>query len=413
MKDKIIINSHCHIFNYDCLPQVFQSRYLKGFNHPTFLRVFLTFFNNWLDEDDVFDRMRKLLKIAQKESLIDVAEMLLKESRDILVDHRIIYTPLMMDFEFGMGPVSDTNKPAQKTFEEQVNETTDVSLEYPGTFLPFIAADPRRIQQCKDKKDPNDAHGIRYITDALENNGFWGVKIYPPLGYKASHINLSPLYEYCERNHTPVTAHCLLGGGYSNEQVPEQFSTEKDKRTYWREMAHPKYWRQVLDDFPELKLNLGHFGGDIYEGPLDFLWEEQNQISIEREWREAVVTLMEDFDNVYADISFHEPIFYDSQKYFADLKNYMDAEKLGKKILFGSDWWVNRVLLSETQYITHFLRLSKKHGFNESNVRSIMADNAIAFLGLDAPNSGPFQNHQNFMQRKDKRFPGWFRDSFL
>jgi len=411
MRDKIIIDSHCHVFNYDCLPQVFQSRYLKGFN-PAYLEIFLKVFNNWLDKDDVLDRTRKLLKIAQQDQLVDLAEMLLRESRDLLVDHRIIFTPLMMDFEFGMRPASATNKPAQKSFSRQINETAEVPLKYPGVFLPFIAADPRRIKQYKDQNDPHDPYGIRYITDALENNGFWGVKIYPPLGYRANHRNLLPLYDYCESNHIPVTAHCSFGGGYSDEEVPSRFRGKKDKRTYWREMAHPRFWRKVLEKYPKLKLNLGHFGGDIYERILGIAWKDRKQIRIEKAWRKAIVLLMKDFDNVYADLSFHPAIFFDSQEYFAYLKSHIGEDRIGKRILFGSDWWVNRVLLSETQYITHFLRLAKKYGFAENDLRSIMANNAITFLGLNLPKRGPFQNYKYFMQENERSFPGWFQEAF-
>jgi hypothetical protein len=83
------------------------------------------------------------------------------------------------------------------------------------------------------------------------------------------------------------------------------------------------------------------------------------------------------------------------------------------KIFFGSDWWVNRVLLSETQYITHFLRLAKKYDFTENNLRSIIVNNAITFLGLNIPQRGPFRNYKYFMQENEQSFPGWFQEAFL
>ena len=411
MKDQIIIDAHCHVFNYDCVPEVFQTRYLKAFN-PKYLKAFLTVFNNWLDEDDVFDRARKLLKIAMKCNLVQIAEALLTESREIAATHQVIFIPLMMDFEYGMGPASASNKPPDKNFKDQANETAQVARRYPGVFLPFIAADPRRIKQYKDAGDPQDPHGIRYLTDALENNGFWGVKIYPPLGYYPDDPYLMPLYDYCQAHQIPVTAHCSFGGGYSNEEVPPGAADSK-KKTYYRKMANPTGWRKVLNKYPELKLNLGHFGGDIYERFMGVLWKDKKQIRIERRWRKTAVRLMNDFDNVYADISFHSAIFYDSEQYFAQMKQHVEVDNIGKKILFGSDWWVNRTMVSEKQYIEQFCNLSRQFNISDKDLTSIMSANAIKFLGLDQPDQGPLNNYNRFVRAHNLRFPDWFQAAFL
>lgn len=54
----IIIDAHCHIFNYDCLANELTDRYTKKID-PEFFETFLGAFNNWFDDDDFFDRARK------------------------------------------------------------------------------------------------------------------------------------------------------------------------------------------------------------------------------------------------------------------------------------------------------------------------------------------------------------------
>ena len=140
----------------------------------------------------------------------------------------------------------------------------------------FIGFDPWRYIDDKKKKRPKTALDV--VKAALNDYGFVGVKLYPPMGFRATHNYdrddsqflpkltadhpglgaeldkaLDELFQYCLANDVPIMAHCAASQGTSDANA---------------ECADPKYWKEVLDkapvdglDYSKLRLNLGHFGG--------------------------------------------------------------------------------------------------------------------------------------------------------
>ncbi|ODS30656.1 MAG: amidohydrolase [Candidatus Scalindua rubra] len=292
----------------------------------------------------------------------------------------------------------------------QKREMTEVTLKHKGVFLPFIAADPRRIRYYKKKGNANDPHGIKYITDALERQGFWGVKIYPPLGYLPNNSFLRPLYKYCEAKEIPITAHCLYGGFYSAQDVPGDKRKSPKKSVYYWGMANPLNWKPVLDRYPNLKLNLAHFGGDIF-GKKKLFFKDRDQIRIEKEWRKTIVSYLKQYNNAYADLAYIEAMFCDPDNYFKRLKKYSLNNKIWKKILYGTDWWANRTLCSESEHLETFSGLAKKHKIRDDQISCLLRNNAVEFLGLNNPASGPLFNHINFLAGRGAMLPTWFKFS--
>ncbi len=107
------------------------------------------------------------LKSFKIDTLEDVVDVLREEgaSRDSKIKQ--VFTPLMMDMEYARKDPKDKPK---ISLIKQLKMTRDLVLKYPGRFLPFIAADPRRIRHYKEKEDPKDPHGIRYITSEKLNS---------------------------------------------------------------------------------------------------------------------------------------------------------------------------------------------------------------------------------------------------
>lgn len=427
MKNNIIIDTHCHIFNYDCVPPVFQNRYTKSLN-PIFLKGFLKIFNNWFNKDDILDRARDLINIGMSEKISDVANILHKQSRHSnypLIDDKVIFTPLTMDMEYGLTKEEREEWQAgiksgkYKSFDEQINETSAIVLDNPGVFFPFIAADPRRIK--KNRNNSDDIDGIHYLIDALENKGFWGVKIYPPLGYSPTGYSsavidnfdkeeelLMPLYKYCADNDIPVTTHTAFAGTYSNQNTP----TKDKKKKYWGAMAEPKNWRKVLEKSKNLKLNFGHFGGDLLGKDVSFAFENKDQLQIENGWREEIIGIMLDsqYPNIYADISFHPNIFINPEEYFEKLSEHIKKDGIGKKILFGTDWWMSRFILRERQYIDKFIKLAREYDISGNILTDIMYNNSIEFLGLNNIESNPFKSYKNFIEKNGQKLPKWIKN---
>lgn len=175
-------------------------------------------------------------------------------------------------------------------------------------------------------------------------------------------------------------------------------------------MANPTHWKPVLNEYPNLKLNLAHFGGDIFATKgLIFKRKDKAQINIERKWRETIEDYLEQYDNVYADIAYIEAMFDDPDTYFKRLKRYSDNNKIWNKILYGTDWWPLRTLCSKSEHLEIFSDHAKKQGIKKSQITRLLRGNAVKFLGLNNPKKGPLFNHTNFLKSKGKRLPSWFK----
>lgn len=63
-------------------------------------------------------------------------------------------------------------------------------------IIPFIHIDPRRKGV------------LELLKKSVEEWGFKGVKLYPPLGYFPYDELLYPVYDYCKKNKLSIISHC-------------------------------------------------------------------------------------------------------------------------------------------------------------------------------------------------------------
>jgi len=339
------INCHCHIFSLDYVPKEFRNRFMLDSGNP--LHRFI----------------HRLLKIilpngSKLETFFDFALLTISEIADRLVQEMDeagieICTPLMMDMEFCQAFGGGV-----KSFEAQVGETIEaveaVNKTHGRTrMLSFIAADPRR-------KDV-----VEIVTDALQQGAFKGVKIYPIMGFTPDDRRLFPIYEYCMRNEIPVTTHCENGGipGFGNYYY----------------LAHPKYWRNVLSNFPDLKLNLAH---NDRTGST---------------WQPVIRDLIVRYPKVYTDISYDREMFYKPARYFKSIKTMLNTPKLQDRILYGTDWYMGRYLWTEASYLNWFTAYPRRIpwcriGFTEEEMTRLMEENPMSFLCMNRIASGSSGN---------------------
>ncbi len=273
-------------------------------------------------------------------SISEIAQKLVCEMDEAGID---ICTPLMMDMEyckkFGGGT---------KRFEDQIRETVAaveaINKKYNRLrMFPFIAADPNREGV------------VDLVRDALDGGQFRGVKIYPVMGFTPDDKRLYPIYEYCAENSIPITAHCENGG------IP-------GLKEYYH-LADPKYWGNVLTDFPSLTLNLAH---NDRTGSA---------------WQPKIADLIKAFPNVYTDISFDTEMWFMPRRYFRDIKRMLGTQGIQDRVLYGSDWYMGRCFWTETSYLKWFLEYSKKIPwcrveFTEQEIKRLTEDNPKEFLGL-------------------------------
>jgi len=185
---------------------------------------------------------------------------------------------------------------------------------------------------------------LNAFTPDANGNQFFGIKVYPALGYLPSDINLWPVYEVCEAKNIPLTVHCGSTKirtykndydlyGYQIDQNGDIISLRHHldiangkKRAEF--LNHPKHWEVVLKKYPKLKLNLGHFGG------LDHwlnLAETNHDETIE------TINRLLAYENVYTDISYN---FIDDEFHDIFFHHFNQNYTIRNKTLYGTDYWM-------------------------------------------------------------------------
>jgi predicted TIM-barrel fold metal-dependent hydrolase len=300
------------------------------------------------------------------------------------------------------------NDHSRSTIPEQIDVTTKINRLYDGRLLPFVAFDPFR--NIVEKGKP-----LEWVQTAILEHGFIGVKMYPPMGFRPlgnsefdgkadkwpEHMvntdkmkvpkyfkgsealirnqvpsvdklgsrldtQLRALYKWCEDNHVPIMVH----SNDSNGSFPK-----------YEKRAAPEYWAPVLEEFPDLRLNLGHFGG----------WDDvAANASTDRkpgvsDWSGEIVGMMTDkHPNLYADFSnFHA--IHDSNKredIVAGIRKLFGKNNgvLKSRLLYGSDWFMSTARKGNDKYFSdanEFLNESF-----EAERAAILGGNAVNFLGL-------------------------------
>src|SRR5450432_3418242 len=221
------------------------------------------------------------------------------------------------------------------------------------------------------------AGGIELVRYAVETVGFIGCKVYPPVGFapldnerlnesavtgRQLDLALRAFYAYCEAEEVPITAHTSSGNEFG---------------LGFRTFVSPARWEPALREFPRLRLNLGHFGHE--EGVAGVAGVEATGA-----WIRQAAALMSVYPNVYADLS-NSALVYD-EAYATRYLGHLEAifkrfPNVPKRIMYGSDFWLNRLEAGADVFVTQFnAKLGKK--FGEVVRADIMGTNALRFLGF-------------------------------
>lgn len=208
---------------------------------------------------------------------------------------------------------------------------------------PFLAVDPRR---------PG-------ITDALKNenligkNGpFYGVKIYPRLGYHPASKPVRDIFDICIERDLPVTTHCGMSGFPSKD-----FSFDGSGLWKYNDYGNPEHFEPALKK--GLRIDFAHLGSC----DPDF------------KWAKTIVSFMRKYKNVYSDLS-----CYTQREDILKIKElFGNDSSFKKKILYGSDFDVMSFTdddISLKQYCLNFSDI-----FPE-DIDNMRYRNAIKFLNL-------------------------------
>ncbi len=275
------------------------------------------------------------------------------------------------------------------SFEDQIGQIIAVKNKYPENVFPFFVVDPRRPAILELMK-----------TFVGKGKPFYGVKLYTPNGYSPTDPVLfgknkddDCVYKYCACNDIPITVH-NSAEGFSNfvdkVQVKGFICICKDKDGkretelvntdtlpgHWvyfktnilsgkkavKERAltlnYPLLWEKVLNRFPNLRLNLAHFGAG------DELWTKE----IFRLLNETKSDGSLLYPNLYTDFS-----CFEAEEIRKIKTQYFDtaSEKIKTKFLYGSDFYLNMLYVnSMKKYYKNFTQIFSSKDFDTISIKN-------------------------------------------
>ncbi len=354
------INCHTHIFNRDSVPDKFLPVWLKPVanllqNRKTSkgLSKLLSVFGK-KDLAQLIKKFYHFLTIGSLTSQLEIFKLL-----QSFYPSDTKFCVLSMDMEYmAAGNVS-------KPFLTQLNELASIKKDpaYKDLIYPFIFAHPER---------PLISTLVRRY---IEEYNFAGIKLYPPLGYYPFDKRLDLVFYYAETNGIPVTTHCARGGIYYQGTITEkrhpitgQEIKQRKNKFLTDVYTDPYNYNYLLHKFPELKINLAHFGGfDEWEKYLKNTIDEDG----EKSWFLKIMELIYANENVYSDVSY---TLY-NKELLPLLKSTLQDPYLKKKVLFGSDFYMVEQEESEREF---FVNLKAELG--QSDFKVIAEENPNTFL---------------------------------
>jgi predicted TIM-barrel fold metal-dependent hydrolase len=281
-------------------------------------------------------------------------------------------SPLLVSHMIDLAPVYDQTADggALLDFEsQQLRRSEYFQNRSKSGMIYFVAYNPYRDHW--PTTEPGNA--LQSVRSAVEEHGAWGVKVYPPSGYRPAGNTIKPrpmlvltkfpgqqwdaryrglgsnandalnerlekLLLWCIETDIPVFVHCGTG----------EFEARKGYGLYH---SDPHFWRQFLEQHPSpdgspcrLRLCLGHAGGE------DF-WFGGTKYS---DWGKEVYDLCREFPNVYCEITTHanlidlnnEAFLVDRLAKCFEESPQRDAAtgrfryRFSKKLIYGTDWYL-------------------------------------------------------------------------
>ena len=324
-------NCHIHLFTDRDVPNGFLPFGLVPIMRSTAgYKVISKILKNlifWTD-NDILDRYNKFVTTGRLGSQQKILEKCLPFYPE---GTRFIILPMDMAF-MGAGKVP-------RPYPDQLAELFQVSLIYPQ-IIPFVHVDPRR------------KNILELVKKCVEQWNYKGIKLYPPLGTFPYDEGFWPIYEYAQSMNLPVLTHCspynpvhfkgsrkellqLLG------KAKQPIDTQGKKiKELCANFTHPMNFVEVIKQFPSLRICFGHFGSQYFWD--QFIHHPSNPDN----WLRIIRDLCIQYPNFYTDISFT----MSETKYFSLLKVLLTDDKLSKKILFGSDFYMVEVESDERRF---------------------------------------------------------------
>lgn len=247
----------------------------------------------------------------------------------------------LVDYDWPIGDGRET----ETTIPDQIRVMREISILTSGRVHCFVPFDP--FKQVAYELGLTPYSPLAVASDAILNDGFLGIKMYPPMGFqpfgnalkpaafwsdaylpKALQVSdigqrldkaLGDLYQWCLTNDVAIMAH----------SAPTNSPTK-----HVDDLTNPAWWDLALQTFEGLRINFGHFGDtdEVNHGigrPLSFA---------------GLMTSIGPGANAYADSAYFADAVKQPAKLLPDLKQLLRATSnkgsaaLAQRLMYGTDW---------------------------------------------------------------------------
>lgn len=269
----------------------------------------------------------------------------------------------------------------------------------------------------------NDGESLRTLRWAVEEHGFVGVKIYPPMGFypygnadpkmpynstktrpNPSEIDerLKQLYKLCTELDIPVMAHSgeSMGRDYGHDLLPG-----------------PSGWREVIELSEEgaferpLRINVGHFGGDSQRASDHDTWPSQFVELMKREKN----------TRLYGDLGYWNDLRSTSGK--GDIARRRLNGTLGQpigggqssssRVMYGSDWLMIAKEAAWYRYADDLYSEVNQLSRDQHDVQGVFWRNAAECFGVTKSGSASGLNRRRleaqYLRRWGGNLPAWMQ----
>jgi predicted TIM-barrel fold metal-dependent hydrolase len=277
----------------------------------------------------------------------------------------------------------------------------------------FVGFDPlRQTLYERGRRSSHEDEPLALLRTAIEGDGgpdsggAIGVKLYPPMGFRATDNalledrsfnephwvastdrgigpqvganldrTLSRLYAWCGERNIPIMAHANDSFG----PTPE-----------YEQRANPEYWRRVLrpEHQPNLRINMAHFG---HFNRAIIETDVRRHVKDCWEWTVGEIMAESNDSYAYADISSISEILKPgpSRKILECMQAFRETFKnSADRLIYGTDW--SMIAQSEgfpklnapQPYPDLMVKFLTVVGYSPGEIEAIMFRNATRFLGL-------------------------------
>ncbi len=268
--------------------------------------------------------------------------------------------PSLVDYDFWLTEGDPTWTP----LKSQVQVMRQIAILTAGRVHSFVPFDPLRQVAFELGHAPEDS--LTLVKRAINDDGAIGVKLYPPMGFAPLGNSSKDGQDFWKQTWLPAwTGRADLGSRLDAamrqvfawciaEQVPVMAHTSASNgpTSAFEQQTAAEYWQLVLDEFPQLRVSFGHFGGTA---PVkDGLARAQAFAKLMNGNPSAAGSLAYADAGYFVEIMSKEPELQTLvQQLYEETIDKGDAA-LANRFMYGTDWEMTLVEGTITAYLGDF-----------------------------------------------------------